>query len=172
MPQSKWSREDGVFIWRKSGYHPKKLCDACRYAGVSSVLFFNDAWCSQAFSEKDYIQDLAPISRAKSLCTWPANSSYFPTRFSLFLLEENTVGLNKSTPMGTSMTGRGVSGGDSLKIEQFQSTTVQLHLQINFKILGLWKSHFFSQNLVYQRMAFPFSLLTSLKWSVLREEML
>lgn len=39
------------------------------YVGVSSVLFFNDAWCSQAFSEKDYIQDLAPISRAKSLCT-------------------------------------------------------------------------------------------------------
>ena len=67
------------------------------YVGVSSVLFFTDAWCSQAFSEKDCIQDLAPISRPKSLCTRPANSSYFPTCFSLLLLEENTVAPNKST---------------------------------------------------------------------------
>ena len=36
------------------------------YVGVSSVLFFTDAWCSQAFSKKDCIQDLAPISRPKN----------------------------------------------------------------------------------------------------------
>lgn len=67
------------------------------YVGVSSVLFFIDAWCSQAFSKKDCTQDLAPISRPKSLCTWPANSSYFPTCFSLVPLGENTVAPSKCT---------------------------------------------------------------------------
>ena len=45
------------------------------------------------------------------------------------------------------MTGRDFSGSNSSKIEQFQSSTVQLHLQINFKVLGLWKSHFFQSEL-------------------------
>lgn len=43
MPQSKWSREDGVFIWRKSGYHPKKLCDACRICWCIQCVILQ--WC-------------------------------------------------------------------------------------------------------------------------------